>query len=77
WELVREGNLEAARELYARLLPLARLDMTPRLVQYYKLALDEVGAVGGPVRPPRMALRDAEQALVREALAALHAPARA
>ncbi|MGH2859855.1 MAG: dihydrodipicolinate synthase family protein [Solirubrobacteraceae bacterium] len=76
WELVRDGDLASARELYTRLLPLARLDMSPRLVQYYKAALDEVGAVGGPVRPPRMALTEPGLALVREALAALAAAVR-
>lgn len=71
WELVRAGKLEAARDLYRRLLPLAHLDMTAKLVQYYKAALDLTGAVGGPVRSPRLALGEAEVAVVREALAAL------
>lgn len=77
WERVRDGDLAGARELYVRLLPLARLDMSPRLVQYYKAALDEVGAYGGPVRPPRMALLPADLELVRSALAALAVGARA
>ncbi|HEX5195556.1 MAG TPA: dihydrodipicolinate synthase family protein [Solirubrobacteraceae bacterium] len=71
WKLVCDGDLADARELYMRLLPLARLDMSPKLVQYYKAALDEVGAAGGPVRPPRMALLEPDLQLVREALAAL------
>ena len=49
WELCAAGELAAARELYAELLPLARLDMTPKLVQYFKAALDELGLGGGPV----------------------------
>jgi 4-hydroxy-tetrahydrodipicolinate synthase len=74
WSLVCDGDLAAARELYTRLLPLARLDMSPKLVQYYKAALDEVGAAGGPVRPPRMALREPDLQLVRDALDALRSP---
>ena len=46
-----------ARAVYARLLPLARLDMTPKLVQYFKGAMDAVGLTGGPCRAPRLAAR--------------------
>lgn len=74
WDLVRDDDLAGARELYLRLLPLARLDMSPKLVQYYKAALDEAGAAGGPVRPPRMALLEPDLALVRAALHALATP---
>ena len=55
WDLCAAGELAPARELYAELLPLARLDMTPKLVQYFKAALDELGLGGGPCRPPRLA----------------------
>ena len=44
------GELERARAVYRRLLPLARLDMTPKLVQYFKGAQDALGFAGGPVR---------------------------
>jgi dihydrodipicolinate synthase/N-acetylneuraminate lyase len=67
----RAGELEAARELYARLLPMARFDMRPKLVQFFKAALDEVGLVGGPTRPPRLPLLDDEREELRAALAAL------
>ena len=43
--------------VYGRLLPLARLDMTPKLVQFYKGAQDALGFVGGPVREPRLDAR--------------------
>jgi 4-hydroxy-tetrahydrodipicolinate synthase len=69
---VRQGELAAARELYARLLPLARLDMAPKLVQYFKAALDELGRDGGPSRPPRLPLSEAEREQVRAALASLN-----
>ena len=54
------------------MLPLARLDMTPKLVQYFKAAQDAVGRVGGPCRPPRLELTEPERALLDAALGALH-----
>jgi dihydrodipicolinate synthase/N-acetylneuraminate lyase len=69
--LVQSGELEAARACNERLLPLARLDMTPKLVQYFKAALDLTGSHGGATRPPRLPLTDAEQETVRAAVAAL------
>jgi 4-hydroxy-tetrahydrodipicolinate synthase len=71
FEHCRAGHLDAARALYARLLPLARFDMTPKLVQFFKAALDEVGLAGGPVRPPRLPLTGEERAELRAALAVL------
>ena len=69
WELCLTGELSAARALYADLLPLARLDMTPKLVQYFKAALDEIGVGGGPCRPPRLPLTVDELATLRVAVA--------
>jgi 1-pyrroline-4-hydroxy-2-carboxylate deaminase len=69
--LVAEGDLEAARACHTRLLPLARLDMTPKLVQYFKAALDLTGSHGGPTRPPRLPLTEDEHETVRAAVAAL------
>jgi len=66
WERCRAGELDRARAIYQRMLPVARFDMTPKLVQYFKAAMDEVGLVGGPVRPPRLELTEPE----REDLAA-------
>jgi len=73
WERCRADELEAARAIYRRLLPLARFDMTPKLVQYFKAGVDEAGHAGGPCRPPRGSLRDEEHAALREALRLLHA----
>src|SRR5919201_5807494 len=73
YEHCRAGELEPAREIYARLLPVARFDMTPKLVQYFKAAQDAVGLVGGPTRAPRLPLTDDERAALDEALRALHA----
>jgi 1-pyrroline-4-hydroxy-2-carboxylate deaminase len=71
YEHCRAGELDAARELYARLLPLGRFDMNPKLVQYFKAAMDEVGLVGGATRPPRLPLLDDERGELRAALALL------
>ena len=38
WERLQDGDLAHAREIYARILPLGRLDMTPKLVQFFKAA---------------------------------------
>jgi 4-hydroxy-tetrahydrodipicolinate synthase len=71
FDAVNDGRMAEARELYQRLLPLGRLDMTPWLVQYFKGAMDAVGLVGGPTRPPRLPLGAEQQELLREAVDAL------
>jgi 4-hydroxy-tetrahydrodipicolinate synthase len=71
YDACRAGDLDTARGIYSRLLPLSRFDMTPKLVQYFKAAMDEVGFAGGPCRPPRLALTDAERAALGEAMAVL------
>ena len=73
FSLCSEGRLEEARELHARLLPLGRLDMHPKLVQYFKAAMDLVGREGGPCRPPRLELTEDERREVEEAVRALGA----
>jgi 4-hydroxy-tetrahydrodipicolinate synthase len=70
WDLCAAGDLGRARELYAELLPLSRLDMTPKLVQYFKAGLDELGIGGGPCRPPRLELTADELETLRSAVAA-------
>ena len=71
FELCRMGDLDAARRVNARLLPLARLDNDAKLVQFCKAAQDRRGLYGGPTRPPRLELRDDELARVDSAVAAL------
>jgi hypothetical protein len=56
FRLCSEGRLDEARAVYARILPLARLDMHPKLVQFFKAAMDLAGREGGPCRPPRLEL---------------------
>jgi dihydrodipicolinate synthase/N-acetylneuraminate lyase len=75
FDLCTAGELVSARDLYAELLPLARLDMKPKLVQYFKAGLDELGIGGGPCRPPRLPLTESELGEVRRAVAGF-SPAR-
>src|SRR5919108_87044 len=65
------GGDDWARDVYARILPLARLDMHPKLVQFFKAAMDLVGRGGGPCRPPRLDLTNDERRRVEEAVRAL------
>jgi 4-hydroxy-tetrahydrodipicolinate synthase len=71
YEACRAADLERARAINARLLPLARFDMTPKLVQYFKAALDERGLAGGDCRPPRMPLTEDERVDLEAALRVL------
>lgn len=70
YRLCRDGSLDDARAVYERILPLGRLDMHPKLVQFFKAAMDLVGRAGGPCRPPRLELTEHER---REIEAAVHA----
>ena len=65
------ADMNEARQVYRRLLPLARLDMTPKLVQFYKAGLDRVGGRGGLSRPPRLALTSEDTVRLDAALEAL------
>jgi 4-hydroxy-tetrahydrodipicolinate synthase len=71
YDACRAGELETARAVYARLLPLSRFDMTPKLVQYFKAAMDEVGFAGGPTRAPRLPLTSDERTALLDAMAVL------
>ena len=71
YEHCAAGELDSARDVYQRLLPLARFDMTPKLVQYFKAAQDEVGLAGGPCREPRLPLSNGEREELAAALAVL------
>jgi dihydrodipicolinate synthase/N-acetylneuraminate lyase len=71
FRLCREGRLDEARAVYARMLPLARLDMHPKLVQFFKAAMDLVGRAGGSCRPPRLPLTEGERHQVERAVRAL------
>jgi 4-hydroxy-tetrahydrodipicolinate synthase len=73
YDACREGDLATAREIYQRMLPLARLDFDPKLVQYFKAAMDQVGLHGGLCREPRMPLTETEQEILAHAMEILGA----
>jgi dihydrodipicolinate synthase/N-acetylneuraminate lyase len=75
YEAVRAQDLVTARDVYRRMLPVARFDMTSKLVQYFKAAQDAVGFNGGPTRAPRLPLKAEEVAALDAALAILREPA--
>src|SRR4051795_10516114 len=75
FEAVRAQDLPRAREVYRRLLPVARFDMTSKLVQYFKAAQDAVGFNGGPTRAPRLPLKADEVPPLEAAAAILRQPA--
>lgn len=73
WELMNEGKIEEAREIYRWFMPLLHLDTHPKLVQYIKLAVAEVGWGTETVRAPRLPLEGAERdrvlAIIRKGIA--------
>ncbi|MGA4797434.1 dihydrodipicolinate synthase family protein [Streptomyces lavendulocolor] len=60
-------DLDTALPLYRALHPLLRWDSRPEFVQAIKLSMDIAGFRGGPCRPPRTPLTDAQTAAVRAA----------
>lgn len=65
FRLSRDGRYADATALYRVLLPLLRWDADPLFVQAIKLAQDETGGYGGPVRLPRLPLPAQTAARVR------------
>ena len=65
YELCAAGDYRAAMDLYRVLLPALRWDADPRFVQAIKLAQEEAGRYGGPVRLPRLPLPADEDAEAR------------
>jgi 4-hydroxy-tetrahydrodipicolinate synthase len=61
YQLIQEGKLEEARELYRWFMPLLELDIHPKLVQYIKLAEAENGLGSEYVREPRLRLEGEER----------------
>jgi 4-hydroxy-tetrahydrodipicolinate synthase len=61
WELFREGRIAEAREIYRWFAPMLHLDTDVKLVQYIKLAVQEVGLGSETVRAPRLEIQGAER----------------
>lgn len=77
FDLCAAGRLDDARRVYQSLLPLARLDMRAKLVQFFKEALRLLGRDVGTSRPPRLELDTSERDEVAVALKVLAAGAAA
>lgn len=73
YNLVKAGKFAEALTIYRWFLPLLELDLHPKLVQYIKLAEQEVGIGSEYVRAPRLTLEGAERArilkVIRDGLA--------
>jgi 4-hydroxy-tetrahydrodipicolinate synthase len=73
WELLEAGSYPEALALYRWCTPLLHLDTKPKLVQYIKLCMAEVGLGSEMVRTPKLPIAGAERdeilAIIRKALA--------
>lgn len=69
YELARRGEHEKARDLYRWFLPLLRLDVVPKFVQFIKWVQAETGTGARYVRPPRLEPAIDELPMLREILA--------
>ncbi len=73
WELLEARNYGAALDLYRWYTPLLHLDTKPKLVQYIKLCMAEVGLGSEMVRAPKQTIQGAEReeilSIIRRALA--------
>jgi dihydrodipicolinate synthase/N-acetylneuraminate lyase len=67
YDLCVRGEYVTAAAIYLEMLPLLRWDADPRFVQAIKLAQEEAGRYGGPVRLPRLPLPPDEADQVRAA----------
>jgi len=65
YDLIREGRIEEAREIYRWFMPLLHLDVSNRFVQNIKLAEHMVRGTATTVRAPRLELAGEELARVR------------
>jgi 4-hydroxy-tetrahydrodipicolinate synthase len=68
WDLVQQGRIPEAREIYRWFAPLLHLDTDVKLVQYIKLAVQEVGLGRETCRAPRLDLAGAERERVLQVI---------
>ncbi|WP_027302688.1 dihydrodipicolinate synthase family protein [Rudanella lutea] len=61
YDMMKAGQLEAARALYGWFMPLLELDILPKLVQYIKLAATATEIGSEYVRAPRLVLEGEER----------------
>jgi dihydrodipicolinate synthase/N-acetylneuraminate lyase len=67
YEASMAGEVDRATKLYRDLHSLLRWDSRTEFVQAIKLSMDLAGRYGGPCRPPRVPLTEAQEEAVREA----------
>lgn len=67
YQAATSGDLTTALTAYRRLHSLLRWDSRTEFVQAIKLSMDVAGRYGGPCRPPRESLTDADAAAIRKA----------
>ena len=70
YDLMREGRIEEAREIYRWFMPLLHLDVSNRFVQNIKLAEHLVRGTAPTVRAPRLELAGEELARVESIVSA-------
>ena len=68
FNLVKQGRIQEALEIYRWFLPLLELDIHAKLVQYIKLAETAEGIGSEYVRAPRLALVGAERETVQKVI---------
>ena len=68
WDLATAGRYAEALEVYRWYSPLLHLDTHPKLVQYIKLAMAEVGFGSETVRAPRLPLVGAERETIQDVI---------
>jgi 4-hydroxy-tetrahydrodipicolinate synthase len=65
-DAVKAGDLESAREVWARIYPLLDTALTTSYVAAVKAALEAVGFSAGPTREPVLPLEPADAARITE-----------
>lgn len=66
WDAATSGDYERALAIYRWYMPMLRFDSHPKLVQYIKLTVQELGFGSERTRPPRLALVGEERERVLE-----------
>ena len=68
YELIKEGNFEAAKKLQLKMIPVNQAVTATYGVPGLKAAMDMLGYFGGEPRPPLLTAPESEKAQIREIL---------
>lgn len=69
FDLVEQGQIDKAKELYQKMLPLLDvIENSGKLVQVVKASVNKIGHAAGPCRFPRLPLTEEEEASVDKVL---------